>query len=1784
MKRAPAIAGSVLVSLTSLLSLRGEQVVIREVMYHPPEGLHEFIEIENLTPTVFDIANWKVTGGVNFEFSDFIRGARLDSFLAARQRLVICGVDPADFRAAYGLAASVRVVGPWTGLLENAGERITLKDKNGVTMSTVRYNDKYPWPVAPDGTGHSLVLANHNRPIDDYRVWKSSANPGGTPGGIEPNVTPSSLAINEVHFDSLGEIDWVEIYNGGTADVDTNGLFLAGKRDFTDKIPLGGAVLRRGFLSFDATLMDGGVLFLIDANDSVLSAVAFNRATGRDHVAAWPDGSGDFYSSGPGSRDAANDPSRESDIVITELMVEPPSGHRDGEFIELYNKGTSPVDLGAWRFVDGVSFRFPVGTVINDGEYIVIAANAKLTSEAHPAARVVGQYTGNLSNNNELLRLEDEWGNLADEVHYHTGGDWPHLAAGLGSSMELRHPAMDNSKPTAWADSDESNKSTWQTFRILDRFEQLDTRGSESSWKELHLHGVGDCQIALKNMSLKLNGTGANFLPRAGMGVSRNGSGNSAWLCQGTHYKSHMQGTEFHLVSTGHGDIKANRVEIDVTSIRRSQSLVWECEARWVYGKPTVVVNTWDRSFGGIMHLPVPKNLGTAGAANSAMLAAAAPTVSELRHSPPVPRATQSVLITARVEAAGGNPTVNLLHRADSATNTGPWMTGQMFDNGSSGGDLVAGDGIYSITLTQYRTDNAIVQFYVQASSPGGSTVMPRPAPEWPAMYVVDNSSIPRDLRTERFVISAYSMRALTTSQGQSPTFNYAFPRLSNQFHNMTFIGNDLAAPAGNEEIIYNCEFRKSGSPWQRTNGFSTNQGKTLKWKTPGDKRYRGWSRRGIDDDVVVGRAYRNRIVRYWLYLLGHPANENEFVRVIINGGSPLLREDLETTANDFLKRNWADGEKGELYRIDDQWWFDDGWGRQYRNADWGFKRTVEPERYHAEWMRRSREAEYDYSSFTSWVAMVGQNRFTREELERMADIDMMAANAVVRGWVDDWDTLTRNRGKNGYFLRRHSDRKWMLLQWDSDLTFGNSGAAFIGSLTGIRNFYDKPYVRQRFNYYLGEMLDKYTDNSLRLTTWLDLEERASSSYSSSSSTYINWNRNRRSRGISEIGSARNTPFRVTGGAGTTSENTITLTGNSGSNAFTIRAVDQPQAEWNFTTQTVWTLSGIQLAEGANTIDLEALDDQGAVVATISVTVTKTGNAPPVINLDTTPDSLNVAVQDTLIIDATTSYDPEGTPLTFDWSVDGGAVINNATPDTAAVTFGKPGLYTLTVTVTDDDGVQAVAVREIVAFAQNGWSSFTNPILEDWWSTENVEVRNDNSGGAWYSLDDFEGQLTLKVNDDSAKPLGDLTPAYPVFWRGVPATGDCLLQTDLRLASVQQGTFIAGLILKVTEGGTEVRYVFGMENGDFLRVKRVVGAADTQLATMNWNEGDAVIRMRRIGDDLHFDYRTSPGVWSSLLVRNLPADSTFGDGGIVAATSAARGVRFEFDYVLVVDPEITSPALESLRITEFMYHPITGSELEFIELMNTGPDPINLSQVKFETGQPFDEFVFGDLELGPGEIGVIVADTETFEGVYGYAIRILGEWAGGALSNNGEGIFLSDPFGNAIHEFSYSDLLPWPEEADGGGPSLEVVDTEGDYNDAANWRASLVVGGTPGIVFGDDTDGDGLSDSEENLAGTDPLNPDTDGDGGLDGFEVAAGTDPLDSASLFRLLTIIRTGGIAFVNWTSVPGRRYTLQVSPDLTEGSWTEVSSGVATSSTSTFAQFVGAEKQNYYRVVVD
>ena len=57
--------------------------------------------------------------------------------------------------------------------LSNGGESITIANALGGTLRTFIYDDSAPWPVAPDGTGPSLVLINPASNSDHNLASKS---------------------------------------------------------------------------------------------------------------------------------------------------------------------------------------------------------------------------------------------------------------------------------------------------------------------------------------------------------------------------------------------------------------------------------------------------------------------------------------------------------------------------------------------------------------------------------------------------------------------------------------------------------------------------------------------------------------------------------------------------------------------------------------------------------------------------------------------------------------------------------------------------------------------------------------------------------------------------------------------------------------------------------------------------------------------------------------------------------------------------------------------------------------------------------------------------------------------------------------------------------------------------------------------------------------------------------------------------------------------------------------------------------------------------------------------------------------------------------------------------------------------------------------------------------------------------------------------------------------------------------------------------------------------------
>ncbi len=158
------------------------------------------------------------------------------------------------------------------------------------------------------------------------------------------------------------------------------------------------------------------------------------------------------------------------------------------------------------------------------------------------------------------------------------------------------------------------------------------------------------------------------------------------------------------------------------------------------------------------------------------------------------------------------------------------------------------------------------------------------------------------------------------------------------------------------------------------------------------------------------------------------------------------------------------------------------------------------------------------------------------------------------------------------------------------------------------------------------------------------------------------------------------------------------------------------------------------------------------------------------------------------------------------------------------------------------------------------------------------------------------------------------------------------------------------------------------------------------------------------------------------------------------------------------------PVAENLRITEIMYNPQDPNE-EFIELKNTAAESINLNLVSFTDGI---DFVFGDVDLAPGEHVVLVRNAEVFAARYqtgrqAVAVNVAGQYSG-RLDNAGERITLQDAAGKTILDFTYKN--GWRSLCDGAGFSLTIVDAANpdpdSWNEKESWRSSAYSGGSPG--------------------------------------------------------------------------------------------------------------------------
>jgi len=145
-----------------------------------------------------------------------------------------------------------------------------------------------------------------------------------------------------------------------------------------------------------------------------------------------------------------------ADLVITEIHYAPidpvtRAVRNDLEFVEVFNDGSEPFDLGGYRFTEGISFDFPSGTFLGAQSHIVVAANVTALKSYYGITNALGNFSGVLDNAGETVDLSNPQGAVVSSVSYNDRGQWPSGAKETAHSLSILTPYSDPSDPDNWA-------------------------------------------------------------------------------------------------------------------------------------------------------------------------------------------------------------------------------------------------------------------------------------------------------------------------------------------------------------------------------------------------------------------------------------------------------------------------------------------------------------------------------------------------------------------------------------------------------------------------------------------------------------------------------------------------------------------------------------------------------------------------------------------------------------------------------------------------------------------------------------------------------------------------------------------------------------------------------------------------------------------------------------------------------------------------------------------------------------------------------------------------------------------------------------------------------------------------------------------------------------------------------------------------------------------------------------------------------------------------------------
>ncbi|MCH8048456.1 MAG: lamin tail domain-containing protein, partial [Planctomycetes bacterium] len=907
---------------------------------------------------------------------------------------------------------------------------------------------------------------------------------------------------------------------------------------------------------------------------------------------------------------AANSFAFHDEIVINEIMYHArpqyetdaqPFVENDEEWIELFNRGTAQVDLSGWKIEDAVGFEFATGTVLQPGEYLVVAKDAAALSAKYPGIAIVGNFSRSLGNSDDRILLVDEHKNPADEVHYYERGKWAESADGGGSSLELRDPDADNSAAAAWAASNEADRSAWEHYTYT-RTVAAFPYDPPINFHEFILGLLDVGEVLIDNVSVIESPGGANIQLIQNGSFEADAVGGTAgrWRIGGTHNQSRViddpdqPGNQvLRLVATGKAHYLSNHAETTLANRARvinGRTYQISYDAKWISGSPQLRSELFHKDAAKTTILSQPARSGTPGARNSTFEANIGPTYEGFTHSPIVPTSSDNVTVSV---AATDSDAVAAMTLRYAVNGTGTFRSVAM---------TLGADGTYRATIPA-QSNGTVVQFYVEGRDTlGAVSTFPAAGPDSRALLKVDNNFNPDSLRHNVQII-------------MTPADTGALHLVTNMMHNNRY-GSTLVYDG--QQAFYDVGTRLKGSMFSR-NGMSRT-GYNVRFYP--DEKFRG-----VHENITFDQANEQEIVVKHLSvqagLMGAMYDDVVMLETPSgSGGGPTLMS-MARHGDVFLDSQFERGTDGTVFKFEGirvmtstvngspeglKIYQPIGWVGNFDIANLGDDKEV----YRWPYLILNNRARDDYTQIIEMAkAMSLSGTALENAVADVLDVDQWAQTFAMMSLTGIGDAYSQGNPHNLNFYVRPEDNKVLAFPWDWDFTFSQSTSAPLHGGKNIGDVLNRPIYQRLLYGHMLHMIDTVF-NTAYMNNWLSHYGAMLGrgfSYSGNISNRGSFVTNAINNAIPEI------DFTITTNRGnpfSTSNASATIRGDGWVDVREIRlagSVDPLEVKW--TDNNSWQIV-MPLAEGANELDFEAYNFRGELIATDSITVTSTSDSPRV--------------------------------------------------------------------------------------------------------------------------------------------------------------------------------------------------------------------------------------------------------------------------------------------------------------------------------------------------------------------------------------------------------------------------------------------------------------------------------------------------------------------------------------------------------------------------------------------